>query len=379
MDAFYAAIEQLDDPSLRGKPVLVGHDGPRGVVTTASYEARPFGCRSAQPMAVAKRLCPQAIVVPTRFERYHDISNQVFDILDDFTPLIEPLSIDEAFLDVTGSRRLHGDGPSIARRIKQRIRDEVQLTASVGIASNKYLAKLASDLNKPDGLTIITLQDIDKVLPPLPVSKIWGIGPKTAARLGNLAIRTIGDIRRLPRDVLEQQFGLEAEHFWRLARGIDDRPVVPDSEAKSIGHEQTFGTDLLDPDEVRAVLLGQVEQVAARLRRHGLRARSVHLKIRDGGFHTITRATTLREPTDETRELWRCALAIFDRWARGSFKPVRLIGMNASHLTRGPQEMGLFTDAAAEQQRRVDRAVDQINARFGRRAIQRGRAPSQEG
>ena len=374
MDAFYAAVEQLDRPELRGKPILVGHDGPRGVVTTASYEARPFGCRSAQPMIVAKRLCPQAIVVPVRFGRYHEVSAQVFDILDDFTPLIEPLSVDEAFLDCTGSTRLLGDGPTIAREIRRRIHEEVKITASVGVAPNKFLAKLASDLNKPDGLTIITRGDVDRVLPPLSVAKIWGIGPKTAARLRSLAINTIGDVRKIPLDVLVDRFGAEGERFHRLAHGIDDRPVVPDSEAKSIGHEQTFGTDLTDAEEVRGVLLGQVEQVARRLRRHGLRARSVHLKIRDGAFHTITRATTLNEPTDQTKALWEVSRAIFEKWASASFKPVRLIGMSASNLTSAPEQLGLFADRAREQQKRVDVALDRINAKFGKTAIRRGHA-----
>jgi DNA polymerase IV len=375
MDAFYAAVEQLDQPRLRGRPVLVGHDGPRGVVTTASYEARPFGCRSAQPMAVAKRLCPQAIVVPTRFQRYHEVSAQVFDILDDFTPLIEPLSIDEAFLDVTGSLKLLGDGPAIARQIRQRIHAEVKLTASVGVAANKFLAKLASDMNKPDGLTMINREDVERILPPLSVSRIWGIGPKTAARLEALAIRTIGDIRRLPLDLLIERFGSEGERYHCLSFGRDDRPVVPDSAARSISHEQTFGTDLVHPEEVRAILLGQVEQVAHRLRRQRLRARSVHLKIRDGAFRTMTRATTLAEPTDITQILWQASLEIFDKWAAAAFTPVRLIGMAASHLTGEPEQPGLFTDASKERQQRVDLAVDRINARFGRSAIRRGRTP----
>jgi DNA polymerase-4 len=374
MDAFYAAVEQLDRAELRARPVLVGHDGPRGVVTTASYEARPFGCRSAQPMAVAKRLCPQAIVVPVRFARYHEVSAQVFDILDDFTPLIEPLSVDEAFLDCTGSTRLLGDGPTIARAIRRRIHDEIGITASVGVAPNKFLAKLASDLNKPDGLTVITRDDVDRILPPLSVAKIWGIGPKTATKLKSLAINTIGDIRLIPLEVLAERFGEEGERYWRLARGIDDRPVVPDAEAKRIGHEQTFGTDLTDPEEVRGVLLGQVEQVARRLRRHGLRARTVHLKIRDGAFHTITRATTLHEPTDSTKELWDASRAIFETWASGSFKPVRLIGMSASNLTAAPVQLGLFADRARERQSRVDVALDRINAKFGKTAIRRGRS-----
>jgi DNA polymerase-4 len=242
------------------------------------------------------------------------------------------------------------------------------------VASNKFLAKLASDLNKPDGLTIINAEDVDRILPPLPVTRIWGIGPKTSARLARLAIQTIADIRALPLETLTQTFGVDGERYFRLARGLDDRKVVPDSDAKSIGHEQTFGVDLSERDAVRSVLLGQVEQVAWRLRKHGLCARSVQLKIRDGSFHTITRAATLSDPSNSTRALWDQAKAIFDKWAHTDFKPVRLIGMSASNLTGRGNQMGLFSDRTAEQQARVDHAVDRINARFGRSAIRRGRS-----
>src|SRR2546421_3265291 len=240
MDAFFAAIEQLDDPSLRGKPILVGSDDLRGVVTTASYEARPFGCHSAQPMSVAKRLCPQAIVVPTRFERYREVSERMFEVLESFTPVVQPLSIDEAFLDVSGSERLHGPGVEIARKLKRRVREELCLTASVGVAPNKFLAKLASDLEKPDGLTVINQDDVDRVLPPLAVTKIWGIGPKTAKRLEGMCIRTIGDLRRGREATLRRLLGDDAERCRRLGHGLDDRDVVTDDQAKQISQEQTF-------------------------------------------------------------------------------------------------------------------------------------------
>ena len=378
MDAFFASVEQLDDPGLRGRPVLVGHDGPRGVVAAASYEARVYGCRSAQPMAVAKRLCPHAVVVPGHFERYRAESRRVFAILESYTPLVEPLSIDEAFLDVTGSQGIFGEPEGMARAIKDRIREETKLTGSVGVAANKFLAKLASDMDKPDGLTVIRPGDVDRVLPPLPIGKIWGIGPKTAERLAGIGVRTIGDLRKLDSDVLAHRLGTDAEHYRRLAFGLDDRAVTPDDQAKSIGHEQTFGQDLADPEAVRRVMLEQSEQVSARLRRHGLFARGVTVKIRYGDFQTVTRAKKLDTPADTTQPIWLAARELFDTWAR-EFKPVRLIGVTATRLTEGEPQLELFADPGTEKQRRLDAAVDRITARFGKSAIGRGRAGEASG
>jgi DNA polymerase IV len=372
MDAFFASVEQLDDPRLRGKPVLVGHDGPRGVVAAASYEARVYGCRSAQPMAVAKRMCPQAVVVPGHFDRYREESRKVFAILESFTPLVEPLSIDEAFLDVTASQPIFGEPEAMARRIKERIRAETHLTGSVGVAPNKFLSKLASDLDKPDGLTVIRPSDVDRVLPPLPIGKIWGIGPKTAERLAGIGVRTIGDLRKLDPDVLERRLGTDADHYLRLAHGLDDREVTGDGDAKSIGHEQTFGQDLADPEQVRAVMLEQAEHVSARLRKHKLFARGVTVKIRYGDFQTVTRAATLDAAADTTQPIWQAARELFDTWAR-EFKPVRLIGVTATKLMRGEGQLELFGSAETEKQRRIDSAVDQITARFGADAIGRAR------
>lgn len=372
MDAFFASVEQLDRPELRGKPVLVGYAGPRGVVAAASYEARQFGCRSAQPMSVALRNCPHAVVMPLRMSRYRQVSDRVFQILEQCTPVVEPLSIDEAFLDVTGSQRLLGDPRQIAQRIKEEICAKTQLTASVGVSCNKFLAKLASDLQKPDGLTVIRAEEAESVLSPLPVTRLWGVGPKTAARLAGLAVTTIGDLRNLSPDVLARRVGHdEAEHYRRLAAGIDDRPVVPDRESKSIGHEQTFGTDLADPDAVRAVMLDQCEHVGRRLRRHKLLARAVVVKIRFGNFQTVTRRSTLPEPTDATSELWKAARQLFDSWAR-QFKPVRLIGVTASELTTASAQPSLFPDRETQRQQRLDRALDRISGRFGQQAIRRG-------
>ena len=372
MDAFFASIEQMDDPRLRGKPVLVGYDGPRGVVAAASYEARRFDCHSAQPMAIARRRCPQAIIVPVRFERYREISGRMFGIFDEFSPLVEPLSVDEAFLDLSGTEKLLGDAESVARGLKERIKAELGLTASIGAAPNKFLAKLASDLNKPDGLVVVRPEDVDELLMPLAVTKLWGIGPATAKRLNQVGIHTVGDLRKQPVEWLGSLLGSDAEWFLRLAHGEDDRPVVPDREARSIGHEQTFGLDVEVPDEIRRVLLEQVEQVGRRLRKHGLRARGVTLKIRYGDFETITRSVTLKEPTDGTSELWAAASEVFDKWCASGFKPVRLIGMSAGHLSKGEKQMALFVDPDHEKQKKVDRVADEIAAKFGSKAIRRG-------
>jgi DNA polymerase-4 len=369
MDAFFAAVEQRDHPELRGKPLLIGHDGPRGVVATASYEARPFGCHSAQPMAVARRLCPQAIILPVRMESYRAVSEQMFSILAQFSPVIEPLSIDEAFLDLTGTERALGRPLDVARKLKDRIKSELKVTASVGLAPNKYLAKLASDMQKPDGLVFIGPDDINRILPPLPVTKLWGIGKATAARLESLGIRTIADLLQKPLDWMEAHFGSDAKRYYNLARGIDDRPVVPDRDAKSIGHEQTFEINVADADEIRRVMLDQVEQVAGRLRRNHVYAGGITVKIRFGQFETISRSMTLRNSTAATNELWMAARSLFDKWP---FQPVRLIGVTAERLTEGEGQLALFTDPLKERQKKVDIVADQINKKFGKRAIRRG-------
>lgn len=375
MDAFFAAVEALDRPELRGKPVLVGHDGPRGVVAAASYEARRFGCHSAQPMALAKRLCPGAIIMPGRFHRYREISDQVFAIFDAFSPVVQPLSIDEAFLDITGTARALGEPIDVARSIKRRIRDELRLAASVGVACNKFLAKLASDLSKPDGLMDIPPGEVDRILVPLSVGKIWGIGPKSVEKLESIGVRTIGQMRAMSLDWFERHFGSDAARVRNLCFGIDDRDVTPDREAKSIGQEQTFETDLTDVEQVRHVLLGHVEQVARRLRRQGLAARGIGLKIRFGQFKTISRSATLDEPTDATQMLWDASRALFDGWASEDFQPVRLIGMHADRLESASIEpQTLFPDQQVERHRKLDRALDKINARFGKTTIRRAAA-----
>ncbi|MFI4861787.1 MAG: DNA polymerase IV [Phycisphaerales bacterium JB063] len=385
MDQFFAAIAVLDDPSLRGKPVLVGGTGPRGVLSTASYEARKFGCRSAMPTAVAMRLCPHAVIVKVPGTRIRELSGKLFDILERVSPQVQPLSCDEAFIDATGSQRLLGSPEAIARQIKQQVNDELQLTASVGVAPNKFLAKLASDLDKPNGLTVVprnTDDDPDAIarfLAPLPVGRMWGVGPASEARLAKHHIHTFGDLQACSRERLKRIAGGDeyANHFYRLSRGLDDRPVHGPREAKSVGHEQTFREDLEDPDHIRAIMLGQAEDVARRLRRKQQYAKGVTVKIRFGDFQTITRSQSLDHPTDLTSELYRTAVALFDKWASNSFRPVRLIGVSASPLTDAQTDQpALFTDPKREKQQQIERALDTIKDRFGNRAAHRGQPPA---
>ncbi len=372
MDAFFASVEQRDHPELRGRPVLVGHDGSRGVVAAASYEAREFGCRSAMPMSVAKRRCPSAVVVPGRMDAYVRASRAIFAVFEDMAPVVEPLSIDEAFLDLTGTRRALGDPVDVARRIRARIAAELALTASVGVAPNKFLAKLASDMDKPDGLTVIAPGTVDAVLGPLPIERMWGVGPATAQRLRAAGIGTFADARAAPRDELERRYGRLGSALFRLSRGIDDRPVHRDGEAKSIGQECTFGADLGEPGAVRDVLRRQADNVASRLRRHDLRAGVVTVKIRFGDFETITRSRTLPRPTDLTRDVRAAARTLFDAWALRSFQPVRLIGVTAGRLQRGAGQLGLFAAPGDGRERELDRVLDGIRERFGAGSIRRG-------
>lgn len=379
LDAFFASVEQLDDPGLRGRPVLVGGDGPRGVVAAASYEARVFGCRSAQPMAVARRNCPHAAVVPPRFARYRELSSAVFEVYESFTPLIEPLSIDEAFLDLSGSLRLLGEPAKIGAQIKARVLGATGLRVSVGVGPNKFVAKLASDLGKPDGLVVVGPERVRAVLDPLAVGRLWGVGGAAERRLAGLGIRTIGDVASYDPAALAAALGDHASQLWALAHGHDDRPVTPDREAKSISHERTFPEDVDDPGAVRAVLLGQGEDVARRLRRHGRLARIVTVKLRYGDFETRTRSRTLDAPTDLTGDIRSAAGALYDDWAGRGFRPIRLIGVGVSGLSEPGEGVGrgvqgeLFKGPVErERQRRLDAATDAIAARHGRSAIRRG-------
>ncbi len=371
MDAFFAAIAVLDDPALTGKAVLTGGTGPRGVVTAASYEARKYGCHSAMPTAHALRLCPHAICVKVPGTRIRELSRAMFTVLDTFSPCVQPLSIDEAFLDMTGTERLLGPPRAVAQRLKDAVHRATGLVASVGVAPNKFLAKLASDLEKPNGLTVIGPDNLDARLTPLPVGKVWGVGPKTQQNLARRGVKTIGDLRALSEAELSDRFGDRGVRLFHLSRGIDHRPVVPDRAAKSIGHEQTFETNLTQAQDVRAVLLEQTERVGERLRRHGRRARGVTVKIRYGDFQTITRSCTLDRPSDATDDLWAAARGLFDRWAGAGFRSVRLIGMSAGPLGNEPAQAELFSDPHHDRCRALDAAVDRIAARFGPRTVHR--------
>jgi DNA polymerase-4 len=374
MDAFYASVEELDNPALAGRPVVVGGtpDG-RGVVAAANYTARRYGIHSAMPAARAKRLCPHAVFIRSRMDRYAQLSREIRGIFARYTPLVEPLSLDEAFLDVTSSLRLFGDAQTIARRIKREIRDELGLVASVGVAPNKFLAKLASDLNKPDGLVVVPAHAIEAFLAPLPVSRLWGVGKVSNRDLAELGVKTIGDLHNVPEELLERRLGRSAAHLRRLARGIDDRPVVPDRDAKSISHETTFAIDIDDAGILRSWLLELGEQVATRLRRNSLRGKTVFIKVRYSDFRTVTRSESLDAPTSVTRLLYLTAVRLLLAELGSRPQPIRLLGMGVSGVTTETLEQGeLFGETNREQQRRIDTIVDEIKTRFGHRALRRG-------
>jgi DNA polymerase-4 len=373
MDAFYASVEQRDRVELRSRPVIVGGLGSRGVVSAASYEARAFGVHSAQPMAIARRLCPQGIFLPVRMKHYAAIAGQIRDILLSFTPLVEPLSLDEAFLDVRGCEGLFGPAPEIARLIRARVRAEIGLTASVGVAPNKFLAKLASDHSKPDGLVVVPLDGVAAFLDRLPVARMWGVGTKGERRLHALGVRTIGQLAVLPEKVLTAHFGVAGRQIGELAHGRDDRAVIPDREAKSISTETTFAEDIDDRRVLRAWLLDLVDHLAGRLRRQGVRARTVELKVRSSDFRTRTRSVSLAESTDLTDALWQAAVALFEPALTREVLPVRLLGVGVTNLTRDPGvQRQLFDEEERRRRADLDRTIDAIRQRLGNGAIQRG-------
>lgn len=380
MDAFYASVEVLDDPGLRGKPVIVGGTPQgRGVVAACSYEARRFGVHSAMPAARARRLCPDGVFLRPRMARYVAVSEQIFAIFHRYTPLVEPLSIDEAFLDVSGCERLFGPAPAVGRAIKAAIHDELGLAASVGVAPNKFLAKLGSGLEKPDGFVVLTAQDAPARLAALPVGALWGVGKVTERRLELLGVRLVADLLRLPRARLVAALGDHADHLLQLAVGQDDRAVVPDHEAKSIGNETTFSEDIADDEALREVLDHLVEKVAWRLRKHGLVARTLTLKARYPDFTTHTRARSLPQATDATVVLRDAARELLASRLGRSGRPLRLIGITASQLEGGggSAQGELFGDRVVARDRDLDRILDRVNERFG--PVMRRGAPPRPG
>ena len=375
MDAFYASVEVRENTSLAGQPLVIGHRGRRGVVLTCSYEARKFGVRSAMPSLVAARLCPRAIWLRGNMSLYVAVSRRIREIFGEFTPVVEPLSIDEAFLDLTGVAKDLRDGGEHGRRLKERILTRERLTASVGVAPTKFLAKLASDLEKPDGLVVFPAEDIRDRLWPLPVDKLWGIGPKSAARLLGMGLATIGDLVKAGERRLADALGPSAaRHLLDLASGEDPREVVTEHEAKSISEERTFSVDLRDPEEVEAVLLERAEGVARQLRKERLAARTVRIKVRTGDFATCTRSITLREPTCLAEEIYKAARDLFRSRVRLGRKGVRLLGVGAGSLVPALSgQIPLFTEPAAAKAARVARAADALVEKYGEDVLKRAR------
>jgi DNA polymerase-4 len=375
LDAFFASVEQRDRPELRGRPVVVGGGTPdqRGVVSAASYEARRFGIHSAMPLRTAGALCPEAVFLPVDGRKYQAVSREVMTILRRFTPLVEPISIDEAFLDVTASRALFGDGPEIGRAIRSAIQAEVQLTASVGVATTKLVAKIASDLRKPDALVIVEPGTEAAFLAPLPIQRLWGVGERTAAALAELGVTTMGQLAELPSDLLVRRFGRHGATLADRARGIDTDPVGDGAPVKSVSHEHTFDVDTNDPVLIDRTLLAMADGVAGRLRSAGLRAATVHVKVRDSSFRTVTRQRTLAEPTDLAEPIWQTAMELARPELRGIH--VRLLGVGTSGFAEREQ-MTLFEEEAAGEggrRRRATEAADAVRRRFGDKAVTRAR------
>jgi DNA polymerase IV len=372
MDAFYASVEQHDNPALQGLPVIVGGDPERrGVVSAASYEARVYGVHSAMPSSQARRLCPHGVFLPVRMHRYREVSDQVFQILREYTPLVEPLSLDESFLDVTGSEKLFGTALRIAMEVKHRIRKATGLTASAGIAPNKFLAKIASDYKKPDGLVEVKPEEVQVFLRDLPISKLWGVGKSTEEVLKGMGILKVGQLAVFPAEKIERKLGKFGLELISLARGEDERPVSPESEAKSISQEETFTPDLEHLDQMKKVLLDQAEQVGWELRKQKLKGSTVTVKVRYPDFTLATRSQTLSSPTDQGIEIYRTALKLLSR-TEALRRRARLLGVGISHLIhRDAPEQYLLFDSGGKKAERSIQAMDRIWEKFGPQAIKR--------
>lgn len=372
MDAFYASIEQRDDPALRGQPVIVGGNGGRGVVAAASYEVRRFGVRSAMPVREALQRCPHAICVRPRMAHYQSVSQQIFKVFHEFTPLVEGLSLDEAFLDVTHSQSALGSAALIAAQIKQRIREHTQLTASVGVAPNKLIAKIASDLRKPDGLMVVQATEVNDVLDPLPITRLFGIGNKTAPRLLALGIHTFRDLRVAREHTLKAIFGKHTAQIQTRAAGLDDRPVIPDWDEKQISAEETFETDISDHGRLLIELQALADRTATRLRAKQLQAACVTVKIRRRDFSTYTRQQHFQPATQETQVIARIATQLLNEWLKEQPRAaLRLLGVGVSDLTQARQ-LELFAAPESQRNRELDATVDRIRERFGAAVLKRG-------
>lgn len=374
MDAFYPSVEILDNPELRGKPVIVGGSSKRGVVSSASYEARKFGVHSAQPIARAVNLCPDGIFLPVRMERYKEMSGRIFEIFRRYTPLVEPLSIDEAFLDVTGTERLMGDPVSVAIQIKKTVSDETGLTVSAGVAPSKFIAKIASDMDKPDGLTVVHPEKVMEFLDPLPVSKMWGAGKVTIEKLSRFNIRTFYDLRTFPVNILERTFGKNGPRMHLLAKGIDSRSVETGHEIKSIGHELTFPEDIPDIESAEKRLLFLSMKTGRRMRKNGVSGRTLTLKVKYSDFKQVTRSETFDTYTNDGRIIYNASRQLLKKTETGK-RPVRLLGVSMSGLDSGGMkgQLNMFiSDTGAEKAERLNRAVDSLQDRFGLKSIQPG-------
>jgi DNA polymerase-4 len=373
MDAFYASVEQLDNPSLKGRCVIVGGTGGRGVVSAASYEARRFGVRSAMPIFQARQRCPQGVFIHPRMGRYREVSSAVMALLQAFSPLVEQVSIDEAFMDLSGTQRLHGPPAELARVLKKRIHEAVRLTCSVGVAPNRFLAKIASDFKKPDGLTVIAPEQVPEFIDRLPIEKVPGVGPRTQLKIAELGIRFLGEIRKFPETTLVSIFGTYGRRLLELSRGIDPTPVTPDAPAKSVSSECTLEKDTCEKSALTRCLLEQAEEVAAGLRQEGVKARTIVLKIKHADFKLITRRTTFAPATQSSKELYRQALQLLEQYP--ITQKIRLIGLGAAGFVpaNAPRQQGLFAEEEGSREgwEKMDRAVAAIKGRFGEKVIQR--------